>query len=340
MINPFDTLVGLKGITPDSPAPTVWINDLPGMSTELVSAVADSEDFATGDLAGVAATWTRAKRLGLERLRAMIEGELSKSADYQPMGRKTSTEPAGEPSAIIILPTAERKGYLLKALATGDDEVYLKSLSLDSVNIVDVTTTISVYDATGKQLHTKTVTVKPGYNELVIDFAARSQFGRSLLLFVGIDMGGLSLRTIGTGQDWSCADGYDASFDLDPVSCGLATTPNLGNLSYLTTTGLLLNAYVRRSLHDAITRHVDRLSWGYAHIVGSILMSEKLASPNVNLFTNTNRLFTEEYRDELLKDARSLVMPVSRTMITELRPTKAMRADSEFQQGYYPDGFV
>ena len=341
MTNPFDTHIGLKGVTPESPAPSVWINDLPGMSTELVEAVADSEDFATDDATGINATWARAKRLGLERLRSLIEGELSKSADFQYIGTRTGNL-TGPTSDLLILPSAAWTGYSVAASVGTEDELLIKSLSLDSASVGSVTTSLSVFGPKGETLFTKEVTVQPGYNELLVDHAVRSRFGRLVAVFVGINTSALTLRTLGVGQDWQChvEDHNDIGFSLEPAISAVGSINNVASLIVQGSTGTMLNAMVRRSLMEVIGRHVDRLSWGYAHLVASVLMTEKLASPNVNLFTNTNRLFTEELRTDLVADAKAMITPVARGIIAELRPTKAMKVDKEFVQGYYSDGFV
>lgn len=346
MTNPFDTLVGLKGVTTTPPEPTLWLNDLPGMSTELVSAVADVEDYTTGDTDGVKATWARAKRLGLERLRSMIEGELNKSADFQYIGTRTGNL-TGSGSQVLIQPSAAWTGYSVTASIAPGDELVIKSISLDSAETEAVETTINVFDEKGGVLATKSVTVEPGYNELVIDCSLRTRFGRLSAVFVGIDTSALALRTLAVGQVWACdAEDHNnrstdaAFFSLEPSVSAKGSINNLDSLILQGSTGLMLHAMVRRSLVEVMGRHADRLAWGYAHIVGSVLMSEKLASPNVNLFTNTNRLFTEEYEEKLMKDARSLVMPVARSIVIELRPTKAMQADPDFQPGYFNEGFV
>lgn len=163
MTNPFATTVGLKGVTTGSPI--AWINDLPGLSTELVAAVADAEDEAVDDADGTKTTWARVQRLGLEKLLSMIEGELSKSADFQYIGTQTG-DLIGDAPGIIQLASANYVGFLIMAPIKTADELYIKRFFVDSAMEEPVDTTIKVFNAAGIELASKVVTVEPDYNEL------------------------------------------------------------------------------------------------------------------------------------------------------------------------------
>ncbi|UHG93228.1 hypothetical protein [Spirosoma oryzicola] len=336
--NPFEKTVGLKGVQPESVNFPVWINDLPGMSTELVSAVADSEDESDDDPSGIKATWARVCRLGLETLSTMLEGELSKSADFSYIGTRTGNL-TGEASDVVLLPAAQWKGYIVNAQVSKDDELFVKCLTVACANEEDTTTRIRVFDPKGKALFEKDdVVVKPDINVLDIGYIARSPFGRSIHLFVAIDATELSLNVLGDGQEWDCTD---FNFYLDSVKSPTNLINSIGNVDAADTTSILLEAYVRRSLIDQIAKYEDRFRWAYAYVVGSLLMTDKLASPNINLFTNTNRLFTEEHRVELMDEAKKKVCPIARDIIKALRPTPALQQPNpDDQRGYYPGSFI
>lgn len=333
--NPFEKTVGLKGVQPDNVSFSVWINDLPGMSTELVSAIADSEDESQDDPTGVKATWTRVCRLGLETLSTMLEGELSKSADFSYIGDRTGDMVEGE-SELILLPSAQYHGYSVMWNIGYGDELFLKDILLDSASEQPVNTTIKVFSVSGKELFTKDVTVNPEVNRIDIGYSHKVQLGRDMFFFVGVDCTELSLRSLGSGQ---CIGGVTNS--MQPARMAVSGLHKLGDTTAAETSGILLNAFIRRSLIDQIAKYEDRFRWAYAYVVGSLLMTEKLASPNINLFTNTNRMFTEEHRVELMDEAKKKVCPIARDIIKALRPTPALQQPNpDDQRGYYSGSFI
>lgn len=331
MTNPFETTVGLKGVTPGNPV--VIINDIPGISTELVTAMSND------DAVDAAEVWAKVQRHGYEKLVSGIESELSKSADFQYMGVKTG-DLTGDYTGLIIVPEAKYIGYSMVCPVASNDELILKSLSLDCANEQDVSTTIKVFTATGKELISVPVTVKPDFNDLLINFVVPTHFGKKAILFVGIDATNLILRTLGTGQ--TLGEPCSLAYGLDAAAMDVASAHNVGATVHQQSTGVMLNAYVRRSLADVVTRYAERLMWCYANICASLLMTQKLGNDNVNLFTNTNRAYTEEREAKLMDEAMMLVKPVARDILKELSTKQQVvdKADRVFDPGYSQGGFV
>ena len=330
MSNPFTNTVGLKGLT--TPEPAVLVNDLPGISTELVTALSNT------DFADAAAVWAKVQRAALDKLRNMVEGQLSRSADFRYVSERTDRL-TGKPTNMILLPAPVYRGMVIQAAIANNSELFISRLLVDSASVADVSTVIKAFSGSGKELFSMDVVVTPDTNAFTLNFGTRSNFGGNALAFVGIDCTNLELRVLGDGQLWNC--GFE-DFMLDAV-----TAPTTGpfrqiDLVDTDTTVVMLEADVRRSLMEVIGRYADRLTWAYAHVCGSLLMAEKLGSANVNLFTNTNRNFTEDREAKFMDEAGVLVKPIARDMLKELVRSNAVSdvADRPFDSGYSNASFV
>lgn len=330
MTNPFLNLVGLKGVSGE-PEPAVLVNDLAGISTELVTGLSNT------DYADAAALWGKIQRTGLDKLRNIVEAELSRSADFRYVSERTDRI-TGEPTNMVLLPAAVYRGMLVQAPIGANDELFISRLLVDSADVVDVATVIKVFSGSGKELFSLDVTVKPDTNAFALNFGVRSNFGGYGLAFVGIDCTSLNLRVLGDGQTWDCGH---LAFMLDAVTANVAFV-NPFNLTNTDSATVMLEADVRRSLLETIGRYADRLTWAYAHVCGSLLMAEKLGSSNVNLFTNTNRNFTEDREAKFMDEAIILAKPIARDMLKELSRVSAVidRTERPFEGGYSSGSFV
>lgn len=325
MANLFAT-VGLKNVSTGDP--TIWVNDIPGISSELATAL------RTSDAPAALAVWEKVQRLGLEKLTSLIENDLSKSADFV-YSRSQSGQLTGKPDLMMSRPNSYL-GWQIVATVRDNEELFIDTLSLEAGINEAVDRVVKVYDARGRELFSKTVTIQPDYNEIAIGYATRSRFGFDALLFVGIDGNGLALSILGDGQEWS-----DNTVGLTPAYMAIDGGHAWAQVISDSSAGVKIKASIRRSLSDVIARYADRLGWAYAYVCASLLLSEKLASPNFNLYTNTNRAFTEEQIPVLMDEAVTRIRPIARDMLKELNRVEAVtpKADRPFDAGYSVDSY-
>jgi len=328
MANPFDSLVGLRSIT--SGERSVWVNDVTGISTELVSAVSNPEDT---DTAGV---WSRVNRSAYDKLLSIIEGELAKVADFRFVMGQTMPPDAVSNPVSVGAPGLE--GAALTIPYENYSAITVNELRLISLTGDDTETTVYVFDLlTGLQLKSQAVTVSYGYNAISLtDILLPNLFG-GRDLFVGIDASALSLRQIAdrSGRWDGSSSGFDLQYGYLPL------TGDRKRVNFTQAEGMIwVDATVRCSLDDVVKKYAKSLAWGYAYLLGSMLMAEKLASPRFNLFTNTNRLYTEELEPKLMDEAKSRIRTVCKTILRELRQTPALQPDSDSQAGYFSGSFV
>lgn len=329
MSNPFTT-VGLKNVSTGTPAPTIWVNDIPGISSELAAAL------CTSDAPAALAVWEKVQRLGLEKLTSLIENELSKSADFRyDITRTTLPASGGEQQ---IDPSTAYIGVLLTVPFAPYQEVYLDYIALSSLGTetIDDVLLVVVDLNTGGILYDAKINIEPGYNGIdLVKYFPMSPTGQDSKLFVGVRCDALTLLAFGQ-QQWAT---QDSRYVLKPVYYPIGH----GKLTYgnpFSAAGV--QATVRNSLAGVIKRYADRLGWAYAYVCASLLMSEKLASPNFNLYTNTNRAFTEEQIPALMDEAVTRIKPIARDMLKELNRVEAVtpKGDRPFDAGYSVDSFA
>lgn len=322
--------VGLKGVT--SPEPALLINDLPGISTELVSGLSNADKSTAGDV------WDRVQPPALNKLASIIKNELSKSADFMYEAARTVEPESLSASPVALQAAPNLVGVLLRVPFSPYSELAVLSFACYSLSLTAVTTTLYVYDAvSGVQLTTGSVVVQPGYNELTTVTKAANLTMGGLKWFVGIDASNLILQELGTSETgWSISQ---SQYSVDCGTIPLASSKTAANFVYSYCYGWA-GASIRCSLDKVMAKYADQLQWAYANVCGSLLMAEKLGSSNINLFTNTNRDFTEDREAKFMDEAVMLAKPVCRTIIKELRATPVTQTDPEFQGGYFVGGFV
>lgn len=328
MSNPF-TAVGLKNVSPATPAPAIFVNDIPGVSSELATAL------KTADAPAALAVWEKVRRLGLDKLSSMVENELSKSADFV-YSRSQSTVWMGKPDRATISMSSLLQGVRF----TVDYQPYLQ-LNVDGL-FAEISTAatlpIVIIDLKRKAIIATTAQAVREAGEVGCSELSGLTFDvpmHGLDLFIGIDPAGLTLTELGGPAD-------------SPTGTGLTMTTGgqiVGNLTesgfFPTDTRVWFSTTLRNSFPGLIRRYADRLGWAYAYVCASLLMSEKLASPNFNLYTNTNRAFTEEQIPALLNEAVTRVRPIARDMLKELSRTDTVtpKADGPYDAGYSVDSY-
>ncbi|OIN55868.1 hypothetical protein [Arsenicibacter rosenii] len=332
MSNPFLPLVSLKGVHEPTTA-TYSVNDLPGISSELVSAVSEEEDISGTDLEGTLATWGRVTNQAYVHLQQKLEAELSKSADFVNSGPDTTF--CGEWDTDDITVRNGIHGLAICVPYIPDSAVEIAKLICMNAATATSVEVVVIDLSTGVQLASMEHDLAAGYNELEIEFSKACQIGRSIDVFVGFDMTGLQLLDFEGAHGWTHGGGY-------PIEFGNFRQPKRirSNLTGQSPGCLYMQAGIRTSYETLIGRYKKRLLTAYVHFCGSLLMTEKLGSSNFNLFTNTNREFTAEQEKKLMDDAVAFIKPVAREIVRDLKTTPVLVADPENQPGIYPSSYV
>lgn len=344
--NPFLNRVGLHPVSEPAGC-TVWLNDLPGLPGELTRSVAGPADKTTGNPTGALATFQRLQRLAYEKLISLIEAELSKSADFR--YELARIEPVADASDMpgVTVPLTGMLGVTVQVPARMPySELYLSSLWVQVVGAGvpnwSLASTLRVLDAaTGRELYSRAVTLTAGLNTLTMDYTQAMLRGQPAGITVGLDVpAGLVVVPLSPAViDWYTPGGLTSP---DYESAVVLLTGGV-NSSLLPPGGLIsLDIRHRCGLDRVVSAYSERLTWAYAYLLGSALMTEKLASPNLNLFTTTNRAFTEELETRFGAEGVTRIKPVTRDILKELTalPEPAVQRDAMFQPGYYGQSFI
>ena len=333
MTNPFQTLVGLKTVA-DSGA-SVLVNDLPGISTELAGALTN------GDNTNAAAVWAKVQRGALDKLRSLVETELSKSADFRyKLAETTVWEAKPVPLSYtgdVATPGLVGARFTVPYLRYR--QLTVEGFFANIVGVGNVPVPVKVVDLSRGVLLKNVAVFRPAGLEPMTPLTALTLEIplTGLDVFVGIDATGLTLTELGGAAKDLTGDSNSS------MTCGtLFNATSLGTLFSKADTRVWPVAYVGYSLLSVISRYADRLLWAYANVAGSLLMAEKLGSSNMNLFTNTNRDFTEDREAKFMDEAVNQVKPIARDILKELAPTDAVTPATEqpFDVGYRTSGFV
>ncbi|ARK13033.1 hypothetical protein A6C57_23340 [Fibrella sp. ES10-3-2-2] len=326
MTNPFASFVGLRGIATDVP---VWVNDLPGMSSELINAVRKDDQSA-------AETWQRINRLAMTKLRSMLENEFNRSGEFVHTVATTSVWSQKDVTDTVVSP-AKLQGQRFTVPYSPYRQLIIQSLNANVASSGPVTLPVKIIDLKqGVLLEEREVVRKGGYGSyspLGIKIPV-DMYG--LDVFVGVDASALTLVEMGgaavsmTGNCGTMTTGEQVA--SNPTAAGFTATD----------TRVWIAATVSNSLDAIIEGYASDLADTYAHLVAASLLTDKLASNRINLYTNTNREYTEELEVKTSDEAKTLLKPLARRILTDLNaaPAAIVVADPDDQPGYYPISLV
>ncbi|WP_234734807.1 hypothetical protein [Tellurirhabdus bombi] len=319
----FSKFVGLQGVSADGMK--VHVNELPGISAELADAVAEGDDDA-------AEVWEGTQKLAQEKLLTSLETELAKYANFRHVAA-TLDQPRPILPALIQNSAACYLGLSIFVPYAGRHAA-MKLENIVFISTTSATTILKVFDLMlGTELHSQELTVISGLNKIPIeiDKVIPVEF-QGVDVFVGVDITNLTLR------------------ELELAPCP--------ELIYVSACDLALDGpYDRSDLQEAVCCfHVDaslicdiasvarqfsqRLWWAYAYRCGIVLLEKKLASSNVNLFTNTNRMNTEDNIAHYKEEARNRTSQAAKLIFQQLQDSICLYQAPEDQPGVYMGSFV
>lgn len=319
MVNPFLKLVGLRG----NGTAQSYVNDLPGISTELVAALENSDATEVSDV------WNRVHAAAYDRIQSEIEAQLSGDNTYSPTIAKTM-EP--QPLDGAIDPTDEYQGVALSVPPVSNSRVKLINLVFMADIASSVTAEVIVMDlkrTPHREIQRKNYLILPGVNRLPVEINYNIDLLDTPNLFVGIHIGELRLIRLSLPA-WN-KPGYRISSASYFGGIASVNAPE----AYV-----YLEAEHQRTITATLPRFAEQLRFAYLNLCAHLLLTEKLSSSNFNLFTNTNRLATQEMADKHGEDFLRLLKPVARLIRNYLLEGGNLNADPEDNQGYYVESLV
>ncbi|GAA4464236.1 hypothetical protein GCM10023189_43250 [Nibrella saemangeumensis] len=336
MTNPFRSVIGLRGV--DQTA-ALWINDLPGMSTELVEDLSvPSDKTEDDDPTGVKSVWERLHRLCYERLIGEIEIAISRDDHFRPVLARTQTPQPVYPTAEMAA-ASHYTGLVVSCGYMPDSRLILHKMLFLAEMEAPTEADLVVIDLRAKRLLLKeSRDIEPGLNTLLLDVSTQLKLMGTPLVFVGIDQRNLPLWELEPVRWQTYARQDEGPYRVQPAAYTLADNrPVLA--SDVMPTGVFVDATHERTLADVLENYQAELRTAYLYLLGSITLTDKLASPNLTLYTASNRMFTDELENRFLSDARRLLAPVARRMYADLTDSLVDRPDDSDLR-YYRGSYV
>ncbi|UHG91751.1 hypothetical protein [Spirosoma oryzicola] len=317
--NPFRSLVGLRGVDTVTHA---WVNDITGISTELVSDLAQPSDIF-GSISQIAdpttAVWEGVHREAYEKLVTEIKLQLSENYDFAPVIVRTAQPQRAKPSETVAGP------FLVGSIATIP---YLENatINLNALTVFVVPTgsgspnqtamaSVRVYDMDSQAMfYSAPHEFRFGANTIQLNQPYRTLFLEPLRLGVFVDVSQMWLSEL--RLDWGKCEG-------DYLLEGARMLNTVATID-AEKTYVSLDIEVVRSIEPMLTRYAKEMANAYRYLCGSLLMTEKLATPNLSAFTLSNVQMTERLESKLFDDFKRALRPTVRLLSNELQQQQSL----------------
>lgn len=326
MANTFD---GLVNLAPEDEGTTFLVNDLPALSQDMVNGLLrggeDAEDLT--------ALWRRIKDNALESLTIDFEVMMAEKRDFHHELAMTKT-PLPEPKEDFRNYTGYN-GAVLETRYHQNAAVKLKQLIVWAEG--SGTAQMVVYDKnTLKELWRKNdQALVAGINRLPIALAETAIDLGGVYWFVGLKTS-VRLRPMWSNLGFSGAVCEVAALYNSSTNDALVEeTKAMGG-----TWPVHLDAKIVGDIAGLVAEHKEKLAPAFRYLCGKLLIKERLASDNFNVFTNTNQLKMEELRDDYQVQYKAHLTKALKTIYTNMETSAVIGTNPEHQGGYFVGSYV
>lgn len=302
MPNCLENLVGLRGCTAYDPEPVMYLNDMEGMSTELLDKIA-SQDQIT--YVGV---WNSIQNRAYQKLKTSVQKALKQWASVRldQVIFQTSKPFVQQWSQVDPLPASDQYRGVF-ASVQGSKYIGLRIKTAFIYNSGGATVNdvpIKVFETqTGEVLYETTANVAPGVNWIPINQVFTPNFN-AINIALLVDASGLDTLSgsfVDYGwQAWDneCANRWNwwltqPGFSNFPVTAsldyGLGSRWTQNNAQ----SGVYWDAELICSLDAFICAQKEYLVDAWSNLLAAQTLKSKLLSNRVNYFTQSNRDITE-----------------------------------------------
>lgn len=335
--------IGLRHCSQEEPESGLYVNNLPGMSTELVDKIANSEQV---NLVGV---WEDVQATAIPRFVQDFQKYLFEEAKTGFNKTLYSTQRLKKPrnyelldkeaiyrGVYVYIPVSRFVKFDLKSV-----QIFVKDVdggSFDSgfdegfeIDSSDLNAQIRIYDLQNEKLvHTEEVVLQQGINtfDLNLEFSPSTE---AIELFVCIDSTKItSIKTTDNLYGWYDGDctyhhswGWDDQAVIYPATMSLESLPVYENIGLPGIgQGVSIESTITCSIEQFLCENRKYMKTALQYLLGSQMLLQKLASnigSRVNYFTsgnleqtqNTRNLFEIEYFKAMKNAVRSLNIPDS-----------------------------
>lgn len=272
-----------------APDSGLYINSLPGISTELLQKISNSEK-GTYD-----AVWDAVQKVAGLRFYTDVIGRLRKRYSLKTVRTALEFIPSGS------LATPEAASAQTRGIRYKFEYAYttFQSFTIAQAYVVADAAgsmTLRILDKHGDELYTKEVTVVQGLNRITVDrsFAVDE-------IYIGFDfstIGGAAsefAQDVITGfcgacRQWGC-------MSCDPIIEGFTLAGDSFTDTGRNTHGVGIIGYLGCDYKSLICNNKELFASPWLFLLGAQLMSEVLSSPRISQATTVDRTKHEELRD-------------------------------------------
>jgi hypothetical protein len=299
-MNCLENYIGLKGCTVDAPLSGLYINDYPGMSSELLDKIATPEQVSYVGM------WNSAQAVSYVRIKRDIQAALYSAAEAQldQVLFQTRKEFVQQWQQVQTVPAeAILKGTFVsiqgsKYLSLRVKQIYIFNAGAPVNNIPWY-----IYQTQdGKLLESGTADLVEGMNYIQVNKEFYSDFDK-LNIMVAVDCTNLPtsygmFSDYGWAQmDLECAsrftylwrNGWSIFPVTAPLGYGFGDSWSQDNSQ----SGVYIDAQLLCSLDSFICQQREFLLDAWANLLCYQILWQKVASPRANYFAQGNREFTE-----------------------------------------------
>lgn len=291
-MNCLDNFIGLKNCSDSTPESGYFINGLPGMSTELVDNIANSEQVS---YAGV---WSAVKSRAFMRLKDDVinylynDPENKKPVNFNQVIYQTKRLTKKTHSSEVVLASENYNGVYVKLPESKYVELYIREIYIYSDQ--DITTSMKVWDINdGSILYEQEIDLIVGFNTILVDQTFLLKYG-ILELFIGVDASEFnSIKTHMDSYYWydcdmsCCSD--EGGIVINAASLSIGDSATFANIDRNGSgKGIAIGADVRCSIEDFICENRKLLTRAIWYLLACEMLMEKIGSPRLNYFTASN----------------------------------------------------
>jgi len=293
--------IGLKGCSNAEPLSGLFINDYPGMSSELLDKV------ATPDQVSYVGMWESVQKVAYQRIRRDIQAALFTSAEAQldQVLFQTRKEFVQQWEQIQTVPAeAIYKGTFIsiqgsKYLSLRIKQLYVYNAGTVTVNAVPFAI---IQTQNAEVLYSGTYDMQPGMNYIPINQEFFSDFDKVNIMAV-VDCTNLD-TTYGMFADYGwqqmdleCASRFSYlwrnGWSIFPVTAPLGYSLGDSWSQDNSQSGVYLDAQLLCSLDSFICGQKEFLTDAWANILAYHVLWQKVSSSRSNYFAQSNRDYTE-----------------------------------------------
>jgi len=323
MANCFDAHIGLKGCSTVIPTSGLYVNSLPGISTELV------DKIATADQVTYRGVWKDILAISKAQLLNDLVNGLSEQINFHQIVYQTK-RPRPSRTKETIPAFAEYRGVFIQAPESRYSQIRVKTLFVYSAAIIDVLVTVKTWNVwDGSEIDSQDFTLSPGFNEVAINLDIDLKFSENAV-FIGVDSS--ILDTIYFLQEapdyWNFWDDDCPYFNgqlwsnqqllIQPASMALADSPDYTTVVRTgRPAGVWVQAEVVCSSELFLCENISSFTTAILYLEAWQLLLFKIASPRQNFFTYFKEDVTEKLMVEFQKQYESNMKRVLKAIPVE-----------------------